>query len=758
MRFTPKPLSLSRLTLIAVCTAALSSTVLAQASKTAPATPQKQMPAAKQLPTDAAPPPERVETHFEAAETFQIAGDLEKAAAEYRKGISVALRQLGNLRISKDDFESGLKLLQDAVDADPSNTNAHVDLGVAYFRAGEYNKAKESVEGVLKSDPYNFEARNLVGKSDFMQGDFAGASTELQTAISITPDFDVAYSLALAYLEQKRLSQATPLFDEMKASGGKTPELHLLLGRAYAQTGYHELAVTEFQETLKLDPAHAHVHAYLGMTYMQMGKEHYEEARKEFQQELTRSPHDYSSHYSLGVIDQEKGQFAQAETELQEAHRANPSDPGPLLMLARVYNDQKKWPAAMAQAQQVIPMLAGAPASQRALAHELLAKAYAGNGQSSDAAQETAAAESAKNEEKSAAVATSGSPSQTAEGAREMREMLMQRKSAAQPSTEAEKKFVADVSKLLGNAYNNLGVIAARASQFPAAAEEFKQASRWDPSIPQLDRNLAMASFRAQKYEDAAPALARLLQQSPGDERVRGMLGLSYYMTKQFQQSADTFRPIVNSLPDNAGLLMSAGIAFVKAGDTATGQRLLDRALQTGSNTAEVHVMLGQAYAQQDDEKQALAEFKRALEIDPKAPEAHYFAGMIYFKQGEQNDAVYEFQAELVQNPQHAGAMYQLAYIRLQQHQATEASRLLAQVIQQQPQNSDAHYQLGKALLEQGDAAAATRELETSVQLHPTDYAYFQLSHAYARSGRESDAKQALDNFEKLKPKPKNNP
>lgn len=755
MRSPTEPSLLSRVILTAVCTAALATASLAQGSKPAAAAPSKQAPAAK--PTESAPAPERVQTHFEAAETFQIAGDLDKAATEYRKGISVALRQLGNLRISKDDFEPGLKLLQDAVDADPTNTAAHVDLGVGYFRAGEYNKAKESVEGVLKSDPYNFDARNLVGKSDFMQGDFAGASTELQTAISITPDFDVAYSLALAYLEQKKLSQATPLFDEMKASGGKTPELHLLLGRAYAQTGYPDLAIGEFQQTLKLDPTHAHVHAYLGMTYLQMGKEHYEEARQEFQQELTRFPHDYNSHYSLGVIDQEQGKLAQAETELQEAHRANPSDPGPLLMLTRVYNDEKKWPSAIAHAQQVMPMLTGAPASQRALAHELLAKAYSGNGQATEAAQENAAAERAKSEEKSAAP-VGASPSQTAEGAREMREMLMQRKSAAQPSTEAEKKFVADVSKLLGNAYNNLGVIDARANNFTAAAEEFKQASRWDPSIPQVDRNLAMASFRAQKYDDAAPALARLLQQSPGDERVRGMLGLSYYMTKQFKQSADTFRPILNSLPDNAGLLMSAGIAFVKAGDTATGQQLLDRALKTGSNTAEVHVMLGQAYAQQDDEKQALAEFKRALEIDPKAPEAHYFAGMIYFKQGEQNDAVYEFQAELVQNPQHAGAMYQLAYIRLQQHQATEATRLLAQVIKQQPQNSDAHYQLGKALLEQGDATGATRELETSVQLHPTDYAYFQLSHAYARSGRESDAKQALDNFEKLKPRPKNNP
>ena len=127
---------------------------------------------------------------------------------------------------------------------------------------------------------------------------------------------------------------------------------------------------------------------------------------------------------------------------------------------------------------------------------------------------------------------------------------------------------------------------------------------------------------------------------------------------------------------------------------------------------------------------------------------------MVFFKRGEMEEAAKQFQRELELNALYAPAMYQLAYIRLQQRQAPEATRLLAEVIKQEPGNSDAHYQLGKALLEQGDASAAIRELETSVQLHPTDYGYFQLSRAYVLTGRDNDAKQALENFEKLKPKP----
>lgn len=701
-----------------------------------------------------------VEAHFDAAQTFQIAGDLDRAAAEYRKGISVALNRLGNLKVSNGDYKAGLDLLRKAVVTDPTSTDAQIDLGIAYFRNGDYANAKASVSGILKTDPSNFRARNLLGKSDFMLGNFQAAADELQAAMSISPDFDVAYSLALSYLELKKLPQATPLFDEMKASVGQTPELHALLGRAYKETGFLDLALTEFKEALKLDPAYPRAHAYLGMTYVGLGgKENYEHARREFSQELTKVPKDYSSHYYLGLIELEEGHWGEAEAALQEARGLNPSDPAPLLLLGRVYTHGQKWPAAIAVLRQAIPLLAsaGAPAPQVALAHEMLSKAYVSNGQSKEGADELAAANAGKAAETSGSGQDSTGPSapgQTAAGAHELRDMLMESRQKPRSPDAPEQRYVSDVSKLLGNAYNNLGVMDARKGSYADAAEEFKQAAQWDNSIAQLDRNFALAAFRAQLYGDAVGPLERLLPKSPADENLRQMLGLSYYMLNRFKDSAATFRPILNSLPNNPGLLLSAGIAFVKAGDSSTGEQLLSRALESGNNTPEVHLMLGQAYAGQSDNTQALAEFQRALELNPKLPEVHYYSGMIFFKRGEMEEAAKEFQKELELNAQYVPAMYQLAYIRLQQHQAPEATQLLAEVIKQEPGNSDAHYQLGKALLEQGDTSAATRELETSVQLHPTDYAYFQLSHAYTRTGRDNDAKRALENFEKLKPKP----
>jgi tetratricopeptide (TPR) repeat protein len=164
--------------------------------------------------------------------------------------------------------------------------------------------------------------------------------------------------------------------------------------------------------------------------------------------------------------------------------------------------------------------------------------------------------------------------------------------------------------------------------------------------------------------------------------------------------------------------------------------------------------MLGQAYAQEQNYPEALAEFTQALQLDPHTAEAHYGSGMVALKQGKLDTSADEFQQELSVNPGYIPAEYQLGYVRLEMHQADTAIPLLQDVVSRQPNHSDAHYELGKALLEQGKLKDAIRDLETSIHLHPTDYAYYQLSVAYRREGRASDAEQAMLMYQKLRPKP----
>ena len=80
----------------------------------------------------------------------------------------MALDRLGNLKVSGGDYKAGLDLLHKAVREDPGNRDVQIDLGIAYFRHGDYANTKASVSGILKTDPSNCRARNLLGKSDFL--------------------------------------------------------------------------------------------------------------------------------------------------------------------------------------------------------------------------------------------------------------------------------------------------------------------------------------------------------------------------------------------------------------------------------------------------------------------------------------------------------------------------------------------------------------------------------------------------------------
>jgi len=703
------------------------------------------------------------EQAFQSAQTFQVAGDYERAAAAYREAVSVALQQLGNVRVSHKEYAEGIDLLARAAQAAPARVAARVDLSIAHFMAHDFDKAKMEIEAALEQDPKDLRALNLAGKIYFMKGDFLAAANRLESALRMQPDFDTGYLLAVADLELKNAVPAGVIFDEMQASSGPSASLHVLVGLAYRETGYLDQAAIHFAKAIELEPQKLRVRSSLGLTYFLQGPQNYAKAREQFLAELSRTPDDYTSRYYLGMIAEKEQKPSESEKWFELVAAARPDDPNAFFRLGQASFDAGHPEKAVAALQKSLALAAhegGNPDAGEV--HELIGKALEKLGRHAEAESELAQAKQLGSERdgrgsrpmantstgSGEAAATSGS------GQQELRSMLMRAPHGAELPSSGEAEYVKRVSAMLGEAYHNLGVIDARASRYSEAEKEFAEAARWNPKIESLDRNWGLAAFRAERYEHAIGPLERLLRQAPKDANLRQMLGLSYYMTDQFTRSAETFRPILDALPDNAGLLYAAAVALVRSGDSAAGGRVFARILEHGANSPEVHLMVGQAYYGQSQLAEALLEFQRALDLNSNLAEAHYFIGMVYFKQGKLDQAVHELSAELSMNSRSVPAMYQLAYVRLEQRQTEEAIRLLSAVLAEKPSYGDAHYQLGKALLDKGDSNGAIQHLETATQLQPAEsYGYYQLSLAYRRIGRVEDADKALRTYQQLKEK-----
>jgi tetratricopeptide (TPR) repeat protein len=691
-----------------------------------------------------------IEEHYRAAQTFQLAGDLAAAEAEYRRVISLALQRLAAIRVLAQDGSQALILLQSATVADPSDVEAQMSLASVAFRSGDLTSAKAILRSVLAKDEHRFSAKSLLGNILFIEGDYPAAADQLQAAVKEGSDINAAYSLALTYLKLNKLQEAANVFDEMFSSLGPSAELHILVGQAYREGGQFDLAAGEFRKALALNPNVTRAHAYLGIAYLlDRGDAALGEARREFEAELLRNPEDYSSRYNLGVIHFKQHEFALAEHELAKAIQLRPDSPDAYFYLGQTRLQAGKSKEAVPQLEKAI-QLYGSASKAAQPAHEALSKAFENLGRHAEAQRESETARDLGRLQEE--TQTNGSPARSS-SSKEIQSMLMPVAPGAD-TPDVPRQYLSGLHEALGNAYHNLGVIHAQRSAYPEAASLFAEAAKWSPAIKALDRNWGIASFRANQYEMAVDPLERHVHANPEDSNARQMLALSYFMTKNYAKAAEAFRPILAALPDNPSLLYAAGASLAKTGDSTGASEIFRRMLVQNPNAAEVHLFLGQAHAQNKEDDEALKEFSRALEINPKLPEANYSRGMIRLRQGKLEQAEEDFRAELVANSGDASAEYRLGHVLLLQHKQAEAIDLLTDVVRQRPNDADPYYELGKALLEKGDLKPATERLETAVRLEPQQpYAYYQLSLAYRRQGRAQDAETTLRQYERLRHK-----
>src|SRR4030095_6201401 len=103
----------------------------------------------------------------------------------------------------------------------------------------------------------------------FMLGNFEKATAELENALKQSPnDYDAAYTLGLAHLKQQKMQSAKKIYDHMVDRLGNRPQLRVLIGRAYRETGFLPESIEEFNAALAIDPKFPRVHYYLGLTYL----------------------------------------------------------------------------------------------------------------------------------------------------------------------------------------------------------------------------------------------------------------------------------------------------------------------------------------------------------------------------------------------------------------------------------------------------------------------------------------------------------
>jgi Flp pilus assembly protein TadD len=110
-----------------------------------------------------------------------------RVAAGVRADFETALR-----RLEQQQYESGIALLVEVTQAAPDVTTPHIDLGIAYGRVGDLERAEESIKRALELNPRHPVALNELGIVYRRTGRFEEARGSYEKALEAYPDFHFA--------------------------------------------------------------------------------------------------------------------------------------------------------------------------------------------------------------------------------------------------------------------------------------------------------------------------------------------------------------------------------------------------------------------------------------------------------------------------------------------------------------------------------------------------------------------------------------
>lgn len=168
------------------------------------------------------------------------------------------------IHIWRDDYS----LWTDAVRKVPGNPRAHYKLGLAYYKMGRIEEAKNEYLQAVRLGRDYWEAHNNLGVVYRDQGKISDALTEFMTAIRQKPDYAIAhYNLGVLYEKTGLWEKAAEEYRTAVRIKPDYAEAHNNLGAIYGKQGLMEEAIREFKIALKLRPDYAIARANLAVAY-----------------------------------------------------------------------------------------------------------------------------------------------------------------------------------------------------------------------------------------------------------------------------------------------------------------------------------------------------------------------------------------------------------------------------------------------------------------------------------------------------------
>ena len=157
----------------------------------------------------------------------------------------------GRAYLQNDQINLAISELSTAASLDPKLTEAHDLLGVAYDKKGLGDRAKESFERAVKSEPEDAQTLNNLGFSLYQNGNSRAAVDRLKRASKLAPTDDrILNNLGLALCRLGKFDDAYKNF--ARAAGPYTGNLNT--ARMLERFGRDDDAIKYYEAARQIEP------------------------------------------------------------------------------------------------------------------------------------------------------------------------------------------------------------------------------------------------------------------------------------------------------------------------------------------------------------------------------------------------------------------------------------------------------------------------------------------------------------------------
>jgi tetratricopeptide (TPR) repeat protein len=285
-------------------------------------------------------------------------------------------------------FDEAIALLSDLQANQPNAPGLARELGIAYYKKGDYQSAASNLTKAQTENPADQEATQLLGLSYYLAGRPAQAIPQLEKVQTwyASANVDASYILGICYIQTKDYPHARASFARMFAVSADSAASYLLTARMLLRQDFGPVAEEYAQKAASIDPKLPLVHELLGELYLYQSK--IPEAIAQLQTELAINPGYATAYYKLADADSRLEKFDDAEKLLQRSIWLDPTSSGPYILLGKVLEKKGEAELSVRALQRAISM-----DPNNSIPHHLLGQAYRDLGRPVDAERELKLAE-----------------------------------------------------------------------------------------------------------------------------------------------------------------------------------------------------------------------------------------------------------------------------------------------------------------------------------------------------------------------------